>query len=303
MKKRYIILFIFIGIFCFQFFLVERSEYVAGQNRCYTYYEKYFDNEINSYSSSAYDNDTYNLERITDKIISSYNETDKIRIDLKNLYENLNSDDATLDYYKSSLYELGDFENKIVVIGKDLKLYKNHLRELNQYINKSENELKSKFFYTEEIELNITKVIKIDSILNNYSNISNRLASNVQIVIKKTEEEQARIERERKRQRRLIQEQRLQNSLSQYNSSNNTTYPTYSYRNTSVRVPDNFYNSKRTSSSVKYYTNTDGYRVQSPTHYNSQPRGATALCNDGTYSFSRNRRGTCSGHGGVRKWL
>jgi len=31
--------------------------------------------------------------------------------------------------------------------------------------------------------------------------------------------------------------------------------------------------------------------------------GATAICADGTYSFSQNRRGTCSYHGGVRSWL
>lgn len=31
--------------------------------------------------------------------------------------------------------------------------------------------------------------------------------------------------------------------------------------------------------------------------------GATARCRDGTYSFSQNRRGTCSGHGGVSGWL
>jgi hypothetical protein len=33
------------------------------------------------------------------------------------------------------------------------------------------------------------------------------------------------------------------------------------------------------------------------------PAGATALCNDGTYSFSQHRSGTCSHHGGVREWL
>lgn|GEM_PF-430856 len=60
---------------------------------------------------------------------------------------------------------------------------------------------------------------------------------------------------------------------------------------------------KNTSSSVKYYTNSAGQRVQSPTYYNSAPAGATALCRDGTYSFSRSRRGTCSHHGGVSKWL
>ena len=56
-------------------------------------------------------------------------------------------------------------------------------------------------------------------------------------------------------------------------------------------------------SGVRYYTNVDGYRVQSPTYYTSAPAGATALCRDGTYSFSRNRRGTCSHHGGVARWL
>ena len=56
-------------------------------------------------------------------------------------------------------------------------------------------------------------------------------------------------------------------------------------------------------SGIKHYTNADGYRVQSPTYYSSVPAGATALCRDGTYSFSRNRRGTCSHHGGVARWL
>lgn len=55
--------------------------------------------------------------------------------------------------------------------------------------------------------------------------------------------------------------------------------------------------------SIKYYTNSRGERVQSPTYYQTAPAGATALCRDGTYSFSRSRRGTCSHHGGVAKWL
>jgi len=56
------------------------------------------------------------------------------------------------------------------------------------------------------------------------------------------------------------------------------------------------------SNRTRYYTNTLGNRVQSPTTYNSRPAGATALCRDGTYSFSQNRRGTCSHHGGVAIW-
>lgn len=53
---------------------------------------------------------------------------------------------------------------------------------------------------------------------------------------------------------------------------------------------------------VRYYTNLRGHRVQSPTRYSSRPAGATALCRDGTYSFSQSRRGTCSHHGGVAVW-
>lgn len=54
---------------------------------------------------------------------------------------------------------------------------------------------------------------------------------------------------------------------------------------------------------VNFYTNSRGNRVQSPTRYNKTPAGATALCRDGTYSFSQSRRGTCSHHGGVARWL
>lgn len=53
---------------------------------------------------------------------------------------------------------------------------------------------------------------------------------------------------------------------------------------------------------IKYYINSRGNKVQSPTYYSSKPAGATALCRDGTYSFSQSRRGTCSHHGGVAQW-
>lgn len=33
------------------------------------------------------------------------------------------------------------------------------------------------------------------------------------------------------------------------------------------------------------------------------PAGATAVCRDSTYSFSAHRRGTCSHHGGVARWV
>lgn len=51
------------------------------------------------------------------------------------------------------------------------------------------------------------------------------------------------------------------------------------------------------------YINVDGNQVHSPAYSNTVPSGATAICGDGTYSFSQHRSGTCSHHGGVAQWL
>lgn len=51
------------------------------------------------------------------------------------------------------------------------------------------------------------------------------------------------------------------------------------------------------------YTNSAGNTVCSPYSAPSAPAGATAQCEDGTYSYSQSRRGTCSHHGGVASWL
>lgn len=56
-------------------------------------------------------------------------------------------------------------------------------------------------------------------------------------------------------------------------------------------------------SNDNYYTNSAGDEVHSPAYAPSVPAGASAICGDGTYSFSKSRRGTCSHHGGVAQWL
>jgi hypothetical protein len=57
-------------------------------------------------------------------------------------------------------------------------------------------------------------------------------------------------------------------------------------------------------SSDDYYTNSKGNQVHRPMFSESgPPAGATAQCRDGSYSFSQSRRGTCSHHGGVARWL
>ena len=51
------------------------------------------------------------------------------------------------------------------------------------------------------------------------------------------------------------------------------------------------------------YVNSKGQTVQRPENCSGPPQGATAQCRDGSYSFSQSRRGTCSHHDGVGKWL
>lgn len=48
------------------------------------------------------------------------------------------------------------------------------------------------------------------------------------------------------------------------------------------------------------YINVNGNCVKSPGDSSS---GASARCGDGSYSYSQNRSGTCSHHGGVAEWL
>lgn len=85
-----------------------------------------------------------------------------------------------------------------------------------------------------------------------------------------------------------------------YLSSNRVRKTYTSRRESSVRKIG--YSSYGRYGGIRHYTNSYGNRVQSPTYYDSRPAGATALCRDGTYSFSQSRRGTCSHHGGVARW-
>ena len=54
--------------------------------------------------------------------------------------------------------------------------------------------------------------------------------------------------------------------------------------------------------SSHYYTNVSGHRIHRPVFALHEPRGWSAVCGDGSYSFSEHHRGTCSHHGGVSRW-
>jgi hypothetical protein len=60
---------------------------------------------------------------------------------------------------------------------------------------------------------------------------------------------------------------------------------------------------KHSGSCVGGYINVSGNCVPSPSSAPAAAAGATARCNDGTYSHSQHHQGTCSSHGGVAAWL
>jgi len=86
-------------------------------------------------------------------------------------------------------------------------------------------------------------------------------------------------------------------SIASINRENATDYREQTRSTSSFSAP------QANQVEVHYYTNVNENRVQAPTYYDSAPAGACAQCEDGTYSFSQNRRGTCSRHGGVKIWL
>lgn len=55
-------------------------------------------------------------------------------------------------------------------------------------------------------------------------------------------------------------------------------------------------------SSNGYYRSSDGSLVHGP-KCGADLSGATAICRDGSHSFSHHHRGTCSRHHGVARWL
>lgn len=82
-----------------------------------------------------------------------------------------------------------------------------------------------------------------------------------------------------------------------------TLKPTVELTPTPTSIPTVTPTSNSGLSNDNYYKSVDGDQVHSPAYSNTVPAGATAICGDGTYSFSQHRSGTCSHHGGVAQWL
>jgi hypothetical protein len=79
------------------------------------------------------------------------------------------------------------------------------------------------------------------------------------------------------------------------NATSNSTYPT-----NSANKPAN---AATNTAANKLAANTANTAANKVATTQKPPKGATAVCKDGTYSFSTTDSGQCSGHGGVEKKL
>src|SRR5947207_11380434 len=82
-----------------------------------------------------------------------------------------------------------------------------------------------------------------------------------------------------------------------------TPSPSYQSSNSAATAKAKPSNGKVNCTDNGTYRNSRGETVRRPENCPAPPEGASAQCRDGSYSFSRSRRGTCSHQGGVAKWL
>lgn len=257
--KKVITLVTILGVFglYYSIFLKEESEYIAGETRYYTVYEKYKGKNKKVASTRAYDNDNYNLEGLKDKTQKEIDRLEEFRNELKTVHNSLfnsNNDISDFENYISKLENL----RKIIEDNKELyNRQKNDLSELKEFIWKMEPSLKSIELYQIDIDYVSTIIQSIDSTSSKYINSANLMiyasASNELKLIKEIEAENEREHQEMLNQKRIEEElvsldhkreMDLYNNLTSFPSNNidmtiwndftNSSMPTANYTQSEI---------------------------------------------------------------------
>jgi hypothetical protein len=80
-----------------------------------------------------------------------------------------------------------------------------------------------------------------------------------------------------------------------------TASPSPTLANTATPLPTLTFTPVPTATAAPYLPPAAPAQPAQPT--SNYPANLTAICNDGSYSYSKTARGTCSGHDGVRTWI
>lgn len=300
MKKQIIILTIAVVLgLLYYIFLHKRSEYIAGENRRYTAYEKYHAKEKSmAFSPKAYENDNYNLKRLKDKAKKEIDKLEIFRIELNSAYNLIYDSNNSVSDYDKYINTLKKIEKEIENNQNYYELQKNHLKELNDFISEMEQDLYSIKLYESDI-FHVTSVINsIDSTATKYINTAKFLkytsASKGLELAKLFEEEKERKKQELiaqielKRELEQLRKERESVFYNNYSSNSssiyidNTTWKYFgkNYSNTSVPTIPNYSNYEIPSYSPSYYSTTtnpshvkvDGYYKSNGTYVESYMR-------------------------------
>lgn len=294
MRKPIIILTIIavLGIL-YSIFLHKQSEYVAGETRYYTAYEKYKAKEKSvSFSPNAYEQDKYNLEKLKDKAKKEIDNLEKYRIELVSAYNLIYDSNNSVSDYEKHIKTLEKLEKEIEDNRNYYDWQKKDLTDLNGFINKMEQDLYSIKLYESDIAHVSSVLNSIDSTASKYINSAKLLeyasALRGMELAKRIEEEKerkrqeliAQIELERELEKlRKEREYTNYNSYSSYPSNSHLNSTSWSnsydsYSNISVPTLPSYSTYDLPNISSQYYsTNTNPNHVQVDGYYKK----------DGTY--------------------
>jgi len=251
MKKSIIILTI-IAVFwiLFSIFLYKQPEYVAGEYRYYTKYEKYKAKEKSiDFSSKAYNEDKYNLKRLKDITEKEIDKLDKYRTKLVSINYKIYNSNNTVSDYENYFKILEELVKEIKISQDYYNWQKNDLYDLSKFIRKIEKDLYSIKLYEADISHVSSVVNSMDSTASKYLNSTKLLkyasASKGLKLVKQIEKEKSR-----KRQvliARIEQEKDLEKKIKEKSIDSYNSYSNYS-------SSDDTYNIRLTSSYSKIHT-------------------------------------------------
>lgn len=252
MRKPIIILTILavLGIL-YSIFLHKQSEYIAGEYRYYTAYEKYKAKEKSvAFSPLAYEKDKYNLVSLKDRAKNEIDKLEEFRIELNSVYNLIYKSNNSVANYENYIETLKELSKEIEDNQKYYQWQKNDLTDLNQFIAAIEIDLFSIQLYEEDI-LHVSSVINsIDSTATKYINSAKLLelasASRGLELLKQIQAEQ-----ERNRQE-LIAQIELERELEKLRKERASNY----YSNYSTYSSSNYIDNNNWSNSYNKYSNT-----------------------------------------------
>lgn len=306
MKKTFLIFTILILLTGYIVFIHKYSEFVAGEYRYYTLFEKvkskekYFD-----YSANAYVIDSYNLKLVKNRLISEIEKLDKFKKKLAEYNNSINTKNNSLSDYNLYISKIKNLKINFVNQLKIINNFNNDLNELESYINKFERDLLSIKMYKSEI-LDIKSTIKsIDSSKTDYFRsviISQYIAATKGLALM----EKIKKEKEAEQERLITQIDRVKDfEIDNQHNSTFTNYSTNNYKSYNLNnqnfnrydLPNSYYTTPSISSypSTDYSTSTnpniikiDGYYRSNGTYVEPHIRTAPNRTVKDNFSFYGN---------------